>query len=101
MCHWKKFWPVWVIAFAWCMVGPFVASPNFYEEHPAIAWPVLLALMISASLYMIFLKGLMLRIVSDKSMSAATRSFLWLVPTFTLAVLGMLLGFWLKSQFTR
>jgi len=101
MCHWKKFWPVWVMAFAWCMVGPFVASPNFYEEHPAIAWPVLLALVISLSLYMIFLKGVMLRIVSDKSMSATTRSFLWLVPTLTMAVFGMLLGFWLKLQFTR
>ena len=49
---------------------------------------------------MIYLKGVMLRIVLDKSMSAATRSFLWIVPSMALAILGAALGSLLKRGFT-
>ena len=100
MRHWKKFGPAWGLFFTFGLVGPFLATTRFYEEHPKMAWPIFFAVILIGSLYMIFLKGVMLRVVLDKSMSAATRSFLWIVPSMALAILGAALGSLFKRIFT-
>ena len=94
------FAPVWMMFFAWGVAGPFISWSKFYEKHPGIAWPLFLSLVAISGVYMIFLKRVMLRIVLDKSMSASTRNVLWVLPPLPIAVLGALLGLWLKRQFS-
>ena len=48
---------------------------------------------------MIFLRGVMLRLVSDKSTSAGTRNLLWILPGTLFMVLGAIVGEVLKALF--
>ena len=100
MQHWKKFRPAWGLFFAFGLLGPFVSESRFYEQHPKIAWPIFFSLILIGSLYMIYLRGVMLRILLDKSMSAANRNFLWIFPFMVLVILGAALGSLLKRIFT-
>ena len=83
--------------FAFGIVGPSLATPRFYEEHPSIAWPILFSWVIIAGLYMVYLKGPMLRIVLDTSMRTGTRNVLFVLFGLLMALLGGVLGFWLKG----
>jgi hypothetical protein len=94
--YFKKFCPVWLFTFAWCMLGPLFATPRLYKEHPGIAWPAFFSLIIICAIYMIFLKRVMLRLLQDKLMSTTTRNVLWLIPTLIFAMTGMMLGLSLK-----
>jgi len=96
MRHWTKFAAVWVFFFANAATLPLLASPRFYEERPKVAWSIFFAWWIITGLSMVFLKGIMLRLVLDKSMSAGTRNLLFILPTMLLGVLGVIVGSCLK-----
>src|SRR5262245_14206735 len=94
---WKLFRPVWVFFFAGGFSAMLLATPKFYEEHPSIAWPIFFSWVIISGLYMVYLKGPMLRIVLDTSMRTGTRNVLFVLSGLLMGVLGGVLGFWLKG----
>jgi hypothetical protein len=96
--HWKNLVPLWAVLPVWFTVGPFVTIPRFYEDYPAIAWPIFFVLIAAISLYMILIRGAMLRIVSDEAMGTVTRFVLVVIPSMSLTVLGLIIGLWLKSK---
>jgi hypothetical protein len=100
MHNWKMFIPVWAMFFAFCLSGPFLSAPGVYEKHPGIAWPVFFATIGILGVGMTFLRRVMLRILVDKSMSATTRGALFVMPSMLMGILGAILGFWLKRQFS-
>jgi len=96
--YWKKFWPVWLVPPIWLGLVVVVTDPHFQEKHPKIALALVIVMVFGGSVYMIFLKGWLLRrVFSDKSISIATRNILFVIPSALLGILGLILGLCLKS----
>ncbi len=79
-------------------LGAIVCSPRLHERHPGIGLSLVIAMLVAAPAYMIFLKvWLSRKVFSDRSMSVLTRNLLFVVPAALLGPVGLILGLLLES----